>query len=537
MRIFFIILFFFGYFILGLLLFDDYGIHWDDHSQFKHGLVTADYINDLCGGCLSGSSFSDTKLEDYKDRSHGVIFQLTALGIQHLLGISDIRGIFILRHLLTFVIFFIGLIFFYRLVKLQFENSYIAIAGVLFLILSPRIFADSFYNSKDIVFLSFTIISTWTLVRFLHQPAFKTAAFHALASALLISTRIIGVFMPVLTLFFLLLSLFIFRKDNGSEPRVELTTKMAGFRKALVTGGYYLILMSVLTILFWPYLWGQPVRHFSEIFTTMSHFEWDDPVLFFGKFLAPSELPFYYVPAWIAITTPVLYSLFFIAGLGFIIFDKRRNFSRLVDLVMLSMFFFPLLSVILLGSVIYDGWRQLFFLYVPFLFISLKGLSESFNLINLKARQGVAIWLRRTVYFCIGLSFLSTASFMIRNHPFQNVYFNFTAGKQPVKNFEADYWGLSYRQILQYLLDNDASDTIKILSVNWPGKANADIFTPAQRKRLQFTTTGDASYYISNFRFPDEHDKYFNTAYPYNHPFYEIKVRQNTISGVYLLKQ
>jgi len=533
----FVILFFSGYFILGLSLVDDYGIHWDDHSQYNHGLVTADFINDFCGGCLADTSFSDTRLEDYKDRSHGVIFQVSALGIQHLLGIRDARDIFLLRHYLTFIIFFIALIFFYRLLKLHFENRFIAMTGVLFMILSPRIFADSFYNSKDIVFLSFTIIGTWTLVRFLQRPTYSSAGFHALASALLISTRIIGVFMPVLTLLFLLLKLFIFKNENKSGQKGELAGKLEDLRNMLIKGGYYLILMFALTVVFWPYLWNQPIQHFAEIFTTMSHFKWDDPVLFRGKFLIPDALPFYYIPFWILITTPVLYSFLFIAGLGFILFDRRRNFTQMIELVLVSMFFFPLLAVILLGSVIYDGWRQLFFLYLPFLIISLKGLYELVNLVSLNARQNLALWLRRIVYLCIFFSCVSTATFMIRYHPFQYVYFNFMAGKEPAKNFEADYWGLSYRQDLQYLLDHDPSDTIRILSVNWPGKANADIFSPLQRNRLKFTTPPDALYYISNFRFPAEHDKFFNREYPYNQPLFEIKVRKNTISGVYLLKR
>jgi hypothetical protein len=117
------------------------------------------------------------------------------------------------------------------------------------------------------------------------------------------------------------------------------------------------------------------------------------------------------------------------------------------------------------------------------------------------------------------------------------VYFNFLAGKNTTKNFEADYWGLSYRQVLQYLLDNDPSDTIKIYSVNWPGKANADIFPRGQKDRLQFTTSDEARYYISNYRFPPEHDKLINLEYPYNQPVFEIKVKGNRISGAYLLNR
>jgi hypothetical protein len=530
-----VLLFFTGYFVLGISLVDDYGIHWDDHSQYLHGLVTADHINKLSGGFFADKPFSGIRLEDYKDRTHGVIFQVAALGIQNLLGITGTRGAFLLRHYLTFIIFFTGLVFLFRLLMLYSDNRAMAMLGVLLMILSPRIFADSFYNSKDIVFLSLTIISIWTLIRFLQKVTFASATFHALASALLISTRIVGVFLPVVTLLFLSLKPFILKGEFITGPALKAAGSLAGFRAILTRGISYLFIMFLLIVAFWPYLWADPFRRLVEIFTTMSHFNWDDPVLFRGSFLSPANLPFYYVPYWIAITTPVLYTLLFVVGVGVVFFRRRRNLAGLIEYVSLAMFFFPLLAVILLGSVIYDGWRQLFFLYVPFLILSLTGFNEILDFIKRKFRPVIVIRLRWSLFLLVIISFLSTATFMIRNHPHQNVYFNFLAGEETTKNFEADYWGLSYRQVLQYLLDHDSSDTIKIVSVNWPGKANADIFPQSQRNRLQFTTYDEARYYISNYRFPPEHDKLFNLEYPYNHPVIEIKVRGNRISGAYLL--
>jgi hypothetical protein len=412
-----------------------------------------------------------------------------------------------------------------------------AMLGVLFMILSPRIFADSFYNSKDIVFLSLTIISTWTLIRFLQNATFASATFHALASALLISTRIVGVFVPAVTLLFLFLKPFILKEEFIIGSALKAAGILANLRVVLIKGGYYLFIMFLLAVAFWPYLWNDPFRRFIEIFTTMSHFNWDDPVLFRGRYFQPSNLPFYYIPFWILITTPVLYSVFFLFGLGFSVFGRKHGLSLLFDSVCLVVFFLPLISVILLGSVIYDGWRQLFFLYVPFLILSLVGLHEILNLIKRKVRPDAVRSLRWSLFLIVIISCVSTASFMIRYHPHQNVYFNFLAGKNTTKNFEADYWGLSYRQVLQYLLDNDPSDTIKIYSVNWPGKANADIFPRGQKDRLQFTTSDEARYYISNYRFPPEHDKLINLEYPYNQPVFEIKVKGNRISGAYLLNR
>ena len=35
---------------------------------------------------------------------------------------------------------------------------------------------------------------------------------------------------------------------------------------------------------------------------------------------------------------------------------------------------------------------------------------------------------------------------MIRDHPYQNVYFNLLAGSDKRHRFELDYWGLSYKE-------------------------------------------------------------------------------------------
>ncbi|GAJ22942.1 unnamed protein product, partial [marine sediment metagenome] len=61
---------------------------------------------------------------------------------------------------------------------------------------------------------------------------------------------------------------------------------------------------------------------------------------------------------------------------------------------------------------------------------------------------------------------------MIKNHPHQNVYFNFFAGKNIKERFELDYWGLSYKQALEYVLENDSSEIINIQVSQHPGVYN-----------------------------------------------------------------
>ena len=69
-------------------------------------------------------------------------------------------------------------------------------------------------------------------------------------------------------------------------------------------------------------------------------------------------------------------------------------------------------------------------------------------------------------------------------HPHQQTYFNFFAGEDPMLNFEGDYYGTSYRQGLEYILENDLSDEILISVANSPGSLNRHILYDTDKKRI-----------------------------------------------------
>ena len=88
----------------------------------------------------------------------------------------------------------------FLIINITFNNWKISLLGCLFINLSPRIFAHSFYNSKDIILLCFFIISTYTLIKLLKNKTTKFAILHALSSAALINIRLVGLYIPIITL-------------------------------------------------------------------------------------------------------------------------------------------------------------------------------------------------------------------------------------------------------------------------------------------------------------------------------------------------
>ncbi len=97
-------------------------------------------------------------------------------------------------------------------------------------------------------------------------------------------------------------------------------------------------------------------------------------------------------------------------------------------------------------------------------------------------------------------------------------------------NFELDYWGLSYRKALEYILENDKDEIIKVYVTEGVGFFNRYILDPESRDRLAYVENPeDAKYFISNYR-------YHPGDYPYENEYYSIEISGAKIMVVYLLK-
>ncbi|MGD2278754.1 MAG: hypothetical protein PVH45_01510 [Candidatus Omnitrophota bacterium] len=509
-----VILFFASLLVVGVCIYRDYGISWDELVSRNNGLLTYKYV-------FQG----DPELLTYWDRYYGTSFELVLLLIEKAIGFDDPRGIFFMRHFATFLLFYLGAILFYFLCRKRFSSWKMALLGTLFLVLSPRIFAHAFYNSKDLAFMSLFIICMFTLMRYLEKKNLLNGVLHALTCAFLIGTRVLGIIAPLITALFVIVDLVTCR---GAERGKELISFMV-----------YLVLLGFCTVLFWPILWVAPIGQFMAAIKQMSHFQrfWST-VLYFGDYVKATELPWHYIPAWILITTPVVYSVCFFIGLGALVKDLFVNAgqfyrTRKQDLVALVWFFAPLASVVVLRSVLYDAWRHMFFIYPAFLLISMAGLSSFFNYLR-KHFHGLAYSALYGVGVLVILANLATTSFfMIKYHPHQNVYFNiFTGSMQNAKEkFDMDYWGLSYRQALEYIVTNDKRDPIKVCASTPPGHVNFLSLVPDDRNRLVFVKDPkEADYFLSDYRWHKE-------DYPFKDEVYSIKVNGAKIMVVYKLQQ
>jgi len=112
----------------------------------------------------------------------------------------------------------------------------------------------------------------------------------------------------------------------------------------------------------------------------------------------------------------------------------------------------------------------------------------------------------KEVFFAVlFLNMIYIGFWMVKNHPHQNVYFNSFSRKyfDVGKKFELDYWGLSYKQGLEYLSENvNDTDTVVYTALNLPGKINHMILKNEKRIKLRFVEPNDSTwvYYLTNYR-------------------------------------
>jgi hypothetical protein len=487
-----VVMFFVLFFIISVGVLKDFGLCWDEEYQWKgNGEIVYNYIfNGETEALLQGN-----------EKYHGPAFELILVFVQKALNLTDTREVYLMRHFLTFLTFFISVIFFYYLCKRCFNSWKLALIGSIFLVLSPRIFADAFYNSKDLVLLSFFIIGMLTLLKFQEVQTYKNALLHALVCALAMDTRILGIILPLTSFGFISIDWL-----NG-----VITKKESGIRYGSIL--VFIISLIGLTILFWPVLWEDPVFHFKAAMVEMSKYHWENEVLYNGELILAQDLPWHYLPVWICISTPVPYLFFFFAGVFFVIRQLIRRpiyfFTDQKDqLLMLICFFLPLLAIIVLKSVVYDAWRHVFFIYPAFILIAISGLKFLKDTLFKNSK-----WLLSIITLCI---ILFNSIIMMALHPYENIYFNFLAGKnmqEVKKNFELDYYGLSSKQALEYILENDPSSTIRFNAIMTPQILNMQLLPIGQRNRIQFDGLENADYFIGQYRSKNQHYNFKNEVF------------------------
>jgi hypothetical protein len=494
--------------VVGLFAYGGYGIAWDEPFSHLCGETTYNYVVN-----------HDNSLRTFKDRAYGIAFELPLVVVEKALSLSDTRSIYLMRHLVTHVFFLFSAFVLFILINYMYHNKLLAAAGFLMLVLNPVLYAHSFFNSKDIPFMSMFIICFLLSAIAFKKNRLKYFVLLGIGCGLLTNIRIMGIML--IGLITLLIVIEILRPGNVKAERINKGKELLAF-----------LVASALTLFItWPYLWISPFGNLIDAFRAMANFYWDGEVLYLGKPVNAHALPWHYGIVWFLVSNPLLYICFGIFGIILLMIAFFRKPLRFISdrinwnyLIYLICFAGPILAVIVLRSTLYDSWRQLFFIYPGFLLLGIYGLNYL-----LKTR------LRKTVLFLAFAGFMTIAYFMVTNHPFQHVFFNRLLPRDKPdaarKTFDMDYWGTSYKYALEYILARDTSSKIVINVANFPKYQAGFILKPEERERIVYdfgVELESAEYFVTDYRW---HPTEYEDLVPYR--YHSVKVFNSTILTIF----
>ena len=509
--------FFGGLLLLGLLLTRDYGMCWDEPAERRAGYISLRYVAQrLAPSVLEAGHLANLpELATFSDADHGVAFQLPMAVLEATFFRHDLRGAYWMRHFLCFTTFVLGAWAVYRLGRERFGSWRWGLAGAAILVLSPRIFGEAFYNYKDLVFMNLFALGAYTLTRLLRRPTAGRALTHALVTAVAADVRIMGLLLPVLTVGF-----------GGLEMWARPVRRPA-FTRALAL---YAGAVVPLVILFWPYLWEAPVQRLWANFRSFRYYRQTLQLFYLGTMQGCQNLPWHYLSVWVLITTPVAYSVLFFAGAGSVLraffrrpWEELRRVATRRDLLFGAWCVGPLVLIILIRSVVYDGWRHVYFIYPAFVLLAVRGLWAGVQTWRAAPPASATRRLGWVAGAALALGVAHTAVRQVADHPYQYTYFSFLPGSTVARLFERDYWGVSSLDGLAWIMAHDhsasitVSDTVLLVG---PVRNNAQLLPLADQARLRFVSHAQARYYIGLYRW---HPTPYDTTV-YGSVVHEIRV-------------
>ena len=505
--------------LIGLIVFDDYGLSCDELIERQSAAVNYRYINRVL---FDRDVFSDvwpTPLSEYRDRYYGVTMQLPMIAAEdaymQLTGAPmESETAFLMRHLYTFLIYYFALVCFYRMLRRLIENPYLALLGVLTIYLFGQFFAHSFYNIKDLLFASLLMVTLSCMERVFatgRKPLW--CALFAVSGTLLVTSRIVGAVLFVLVL-------LVMAWQDVSAARASACPQTAPGRKPRWWLPYLLICAALpLWVLVTPAAWSDPVGFALGYVRTFSNYQ--DPTgaaqaaeaVAAGAVIVKADTRFYFIRHILA-SVPVVTQMFALLGVG--AYGVRAG-KRMLHKggegespawgVMLTVFAGTLLYQAIAQPNVYDGWRHGFYLYPLLVAFFVYGLNRAIVFAQTPKRA----WVRVAALGLVGVSLAGNAARIAVNHPHEYAMNNVFARNTEVAR-EGDYWRLIYYDLAEWVLHNEPGEARVCLTDPTGGKEwiidqlVLRRLPDADATRLQFGYLAESDYVLQNYAYLADYD-------------------------------
>lgn len=434
-------LFFLALAAVGLFTSADYGQPWDEPWEqdiLRLNLNQYTAALNLPGQLAPHSSMpwpATGVIADSVEKDHGECAYYPAFWLMLDNGLSATTRM-TLWHAYTWLLFMAGVAALWLVCRRLGLSRLLSSVSALFLVLSPRMFAEGHYNNKDVVLLSLVLVTLWLALRLMEKPGIARALLFSMAGAATANTKVIGLLIWGLCALAVLVRQIAGRCMSG---RAWLAAVIALFS--------FVAFYALLT----PALWADPLGYLKYVLGNAAGFSrWENFVLFRGSVfhLKNTQLPMYYLPYMIVVTTPLWLLALICLGQGFAIARfgrlRRKPFADDTAMALLLctlLWLLPFLYDVIARPTIYNGWRHFYFLYGPMLALAAYGFKCMGDILG-KLNRPIY---RRVGAGALGLCMALTGTQIALSHPNQYTYYNALVGMRADlgKYLELDYWNVS----------------------------------------------------------------------------------------------
>jgi hypothetical protein len=426
-----------AFLLVGLATFGDHGLTWDGPESYLAGERNLEIVGAALAGEpappwpwheLPGYQFVvDTARAAFARAANATFWQP-----------GSYRGFHLANLLLaTLAVGLTG--------RLAARESGVAALGPLaatLLAVQPELVGHSVGNPKDVPGLVVWLLGALAATRAARHGRAVDFALLGGALGLALATHAAAVLLLPLTL------VWVMGAGAGTLAR-----RLAGLALAAGVTGATGLLCS-------PWLWAAPLRRALYLVRHVGSFDVDMKVLYLGRTWAPTELPWHYGLASLAIATPAL--VLAAAGGGMVVAARRaasrqRAPARLCRLAMLWLGL--VVAADIMSPARYDGSRHLLPALPALALLAAAGIwaawaarpsSRGARL----AAAGFAAWL---VVHALSLAAI---------HPYADAWLSPLArlafGPEAQRHVELEVWGASYAEGCTWLVDN-APDDARVL--------------------------------------------------------------------------
>jgi hypothetical protein len=319
------------------------------------------------------------------------------------------------------------------------------------LLLTPNYYGQMFNNPKDIPFAVGVVWATYYLVRMvplLPRPPLRLLTKFGIAVGMTMGVRVGG----LLLLCYLCLLIAL----DGAWRAI--VARRAFLLIEIAWTDLWRVLLPVVLIaypvmlMFWPWAQTDPIENPLRALAFFSHQTFPFTTLFDGRFVPASNLPWTYLPTYIAVALPELVLVLLLCApvlAGIVVLRDRFHIRReqaLMHFVVGFGIVFPVTFAIAIKAVLFDGMRHFIFV-LPLIAVAAALAADKV------CGQLPCFPFRQPIYAVFAVYGIAHVSIMVMLHPDQYVYYNAfvggVAGAQ--QKFKLDYWANSYSEAVQGL--------------------------------------------------------------------------------------